>query len=201
MKPPLTLKEQAFITAYTDINSNTYGNGTKSIYKAGYTVKNDKCAGVYAVRLLNKDRIKRYMEEKLEAWELDVNNHIRSMSETISELMDKARGGKKLTVGELDKLSRPIRLLCEYSGKIGSGHNTAIQINLGNGRDVSTLGLFDLDQFERAIQARRKELLSGPAGSAIERLIEKRLNTPQVPYICPKEEDSLGYIPPKSKSE
>ena len=53
---PLTVKQQAFVDNYSDKDSETFGNATKSYIKAGY--KNGVGVMQAACRELSKDKIK-----------------------------------------------------------------------------------------------------------------------------------------------
>lgn len=126
----LTPKEQKFLELYTDPSSNTFGNGTQSIIKAGYRVKNEKVAGIYAVRLLAKGRIKKYMEEKMSEFELDMTKHLRTLDKKISSLADEG----KITREEL----QGYRLLGEFAGRLGGKNIAAIQVNFQNFKSGET---------------------------------------------------------------
>ena len=109
----LTLKERRFIELYTNSgNTATFGNATRSYAGAGYTAKNDNVAGVLAHRLLRKDKIRFYMEEKMAEFELNMNKHIKTLDDKITNLAQEGRISREELQG--------YRLLGEFAGKIGA---------------------------------------------------------------------------------
>lgn len=62
----ITPKQQVLIAKYTDINSDTFGNGTKSA-KAAYNCKNDNTANVIAVEVLRKPTIRHRIDRIMES--------------------------------------------------------------------------------------------------------------------------------------
>jgi len=119
----LNLREQAFLRAYSDPSSKTFGNGTASIKVAGYKVSSDKAASVYAVRLLGKDRVKEAIRSMSEQFELDFMKHVKTLDKKISALAESG----KITREEL----QGYRLLGELAGAVGPKNQTNIQLNVG----------------------------------------------------------------------
>ena len=73
----MTLKQRDFINNYTDINTNTYGNGTQSV-KQAYNYSDDNSAAVTANRLLSNTKVKSEVERIIH--ELDLGPKVRLMA-------------------------------------------------------------------------------------------------------------------------
>lgn len=120
-------KEEAFIRAYCNIASNTFGNGTASVKAAGYKVKNDDVASVYAVRLLGKDKVKLAMDELKgvirEAFKLDVEHYLMDLDRKLKA------GGKDVKISREWILG--LRVALEKEQMIGGGNKMAVQVNIG----------------------------------------------------------------------
>ena len=61
-----TMQETVFIAHYTDKDSDTFGNGTRSALQA-YNCKNSQTAGAIAADVLKRPRVRHYIDRKLEA--------------------------------------------------------------------------------------------------------------------------------------
>ena len=119
----LTVKEASFLKYYTDKDSPTYGNGTQSLIRAGYKVKNSNVAGVLANKLLRKDKVKTAMAKHMDGYKLDLEHYLKDLD-------------KKLKAGGEDiKFSREwlvaFRTACELEGRLGPQNSVALQVNLG----------------------------------------------------------------------
>ncbi|MBU1235037.1 MAG: terminase small subunit [Proteobacteria bacterium] len=65
MTDKLTVKQNAFISTYTNPNSDAFGNGTQS-YKQAYNVKSDNVAGVNAHNVLKNPKIRHRIDKILD---------------------------------------------------------------------------------------------------------------------------------------
>lgn len=103
---PLTIKEKAFCAEYVKS-----GNGTQSIYKAGYKYKNDNTAGNAANGLLKKPKIRAEIK-RLEKKKLRPT--IMSGQEVMEHFSAIARGEEKdqfgLDIGAGDRIKALVEL-------------------------------------------------------------------------------------------
>lgn len=191
----LTMKEQAFLKAYTDSKSDTFGNGTRSILKAGYKCKNDNVAGNRAWNTLKKAKVVKAMEKVARSFECEIQKQAEDVAEIMSSIISEIKNKQdkmplKEIVSHLEKATKTARYLAEVAGKVGS-HQTAVNIVLGD-RASSNMGLFDLmkarEEIDRQIEAKQSGVLleNDP--------MTKRLNAPVDTFVMPKEEESAGYI-------
>jgi hypothetical protein len=181
----LTEKEKLFLKYYNNPdNRETFGNGTKSVL-AAYSCKNENAAAVYAVKILRKDKVKRYMAELNTKFELDMGKHIQGISEIATSVIDEVKNSKKKlssseVVSLLEKITKPVRFLAEYNRDIGpAGGVVALQVNFAGGKmDLSKMGLFDLEnikkQIEEEINTKWGKIESLGGFKATERVLQKK---------------------------
>lgn len=116
----LTQKELRFIDIYTNPDSSTFGNKTRS-YMVAYDNPNEGSSSVLALRVLGKVKVKRKMEELMEKSEVKFEAHINTLNKKLKSLADSGM----ITREELGA----IRLVGEVEGKLGSGTKIGIGIN------------------------------------------------------------------------
>lgn len=126
MSKRLTPKQQQFAKNFLDPESETFSNGVRSAIKAGYS-ENYGSSAQRADRL-KKGKLGEMMEENKEEFKLDIGKHVQALDEMVNSLIDKAKAKGGLTIGELEKLVKPIRFFAEYAGKVGSGNQVNIAI-------------------------------------------------------------------------
>jgi hypothetical protein len=143
----LSPKELRFIELYLNSdNIATYCNATES-YCQAYQLNNRNLAGVKGSLLLRKGRVKRYKEEVMSEFKIDVSKHLRTLDKKLDSLTEEGKISKEELMA--------IRLLAETEGKIGSKSNIqAVQIQVGsNGQiNLETMGLFTLLELQKKIE-------------------------------------------------
>lgn len=104
---PLTIKEKAFCREYVKS-----GNGTQSVYKAGYQYKNDNTAGNAAFALLLKPKVKAEIERLIKKKEETAIMDAREVMELLSQV---ARGEIKDQFGLDASLNDRIKAMQEIA--------------------------------------------------------------------------------------
>lgn len=153
----LTMKEARFIELYTNpVNKDTFGNGTESVKQAGYSHKNDACAGVMSCRLLKKGRIMDAINEVEVKREFDLQEEFDEHTKTISDILKQIKVKGRYTREDLQAFGR----LGEVAGKIGGGNRTNILIQ--NGQQCDKCGMTRItysDDFQERTNAARLRMI------------------------------------------
>ena len=120
----LSQKEQRFIALYTNPNNKkTFGNGTMSVIEAGYIVCSRNMAGVYANRLLRKDKIVKTIGGAMEEFKMDIARYCSDLDRMLKE------GGKAKKPSR--EWLQGLRIALEKENRLGKGSIQATQINIG----------------------------------------------------------------------
>ena len=117
----LTLKEQKFIEIYTNPDSETFGNKTRS-YMVAYSNPNERSSSVMVQRVLANTRVKQKMEDLMEKNELDFGVHLKTLDKKLNALAEKGEIGREELMA--------IRLGLEAQGRLGSGTKNIIGIGV-----------------------------------------------------------------------
>ena len=102
-KDKINLKQQLFISYYTNPNLNTFGNGLQS-YKKAYKTENTNTAKTNASRLLSKAYVSDAIAEELQNVGMDIKVSLSMLAEIIkgeysqSTVTLDSEGRKSITV-------------------------------------------------------------------------------------------------------
>lgn len=151
-------RERLFVKLYVESS-----NGTQSVIAAGYSSK-PKVAGVYAVRLLAKDRIKRavnrYSAELAVRYDFGPARILREFARIAAADVEIKGNDKVKALSELAKFNRMYpgdRL--EVSGSIDHAHRIDIESLDGQSREQlrSALSALKAKQIEAKIEQEEEE--------------------------------------------
>ena len=76
----ISIKQKEFINNYTNPNSETYDNGTKSVMKA-YNTTNENSAGAMATHLLGSNKIQKEIDRILESMNMSYEVRLKLISD------------------------------------------------------------------------------------------------------------------------